>query len=385
VEVGGPAEVRELAYAFNRMAADMQAHDAWRETHIAELGRVAEELRESEERYRTLAEAAQDMIFVIDRDGYVRYVNSFAAGQFGVQPEELIGRTRAELFPTQVSDLQGRNLREVFETGRPIYAEQETPFPVRRAWLAPIRYEAGRVNAVMGVSRDITERKRAEQFREEYVSLISHDLRNPLAIIQGHAELLLPMLEETDPRRESAEAIIMGARQMKAMVQDLVDTTLLDAGELKLEEEPVDLAAKISSLLRQSTGVMDVERVRVEMPEDLPPVEADADRLERILVNLISNALKYSDAEVLIMARTMGGEVVTSVADRGVGIAQEDSPHIFDRFYRSKGVRKAGGLGLGLYITKMLVEAHGGRIWVESELGRGSAFYVTLPLAQPNS
>jgi signal transduction histidine kinase len=130
-------------------------------------------------------------------------------------------------------------------------------------------------------------------------------------------------------------------------------------------------------------GVIDTGRINVEIPEGLPKVSADPDRLERILVNLASNAIKYSspESDVLIRAESNDAEVIVSIADRGIGVHPEDISHLFERFYRAKGARKAEGLGLGLFITRLLVEAHGGRLWVESELGKGSVFYFTLPLA----
>lgn len=147
--------------------------------------------------------------------------------------------------------------------------------------------------------------------------------------------------------------------------------------------QPVDLGLFVTDLLGRAREAMDVARIKVDTPEGLPQVSSDPARLERILMNLISNALKYSPAEtaVLLRAEQTASEVTVSIVDRGVGIASEDLPHIFERFYRPRAGRRAEGLGLGLYITKMLVEAHGGRIWVESELGRGSTFCFTLPAA----
>jgi two-component system phosphate regulon sensor histidine kinase PhoR len=128
---------------------------------------------------------------------------------------------------------------------------------------------------------------------------------------------------------------------------------------------------------------MESQRVEVLIAPDSPAVDADPDRLERIFANLVSNALKYSAPEmpVVIRAEAKDREMVVAVADRGEGIDPKDVPHIFERYYRTGDKRRSGGIGLGLYITKMLVEAHGGRIWVESELGKGSTFYFTLPLA----
>ena len=225
-----------------------------------------------------------------------------------------------------------------------------------------------------------------EEKREDYIHTISHDLRAPLTIIQGHAQLLQRAITKAGlngTNLRSTEAILSGARQMNIMIQDLVDAARLEAGQLRLEREPVDLKSFLSNLLERAEGMMDVGRVVVEMPKELPPLDADPDRLERIVMNLLSNALKYSSPEtkVRVRAEMVGEEVVISVSDQGMGIAQEDLPHVFERFYRGTGARRAEGVGLGLYITKMLVETHGGRIWVQSKPGKGSTFSFSLPTA----
>ena len=227
-------------------------------------------------------------------------------------------------------------------------------------------------------------RLRDEQ-REDYVRIASHDLRAPLTTILGHAQ----MIERTPDRvglvRKSAEAIATGTRQMNRMIQDLVDATRLETGQLRLERRPVDLRQYLLDLRERLVGTMEVERLRIEAPEGLPPVSADPDRLERILVNLFSNALKYSEpgTEVTVSLAQREGEIVTSVTDRGRGIAPEDLPHIFERYYRARAVReRREGLGLGLYIAKGLVEIHGGCIWVESRVGKGSTFSFTLPVVR---
>jgi len=168
-----------------------------------------------------------------------------------------------------------------------------------------------------------------EEKREDYIHTISHDLRAPLTIIQGHAQLLQRAITKAGlngTNLRSTEAILSGARQMNIMIQDLVDAARLEAGQLRLEREPVDLKSFLSNLLERAEGMMDVGRVVVEMPKELPPLDADPDRLERIVMNLLSNALKYSSPEtkVQVRAEMVGEEVVISVSDQGMGIAQED-------------------------------------------------------------
>lgn len=236
--------------------------------------------------------------------------------------------------------------------------------------------------------KQLDERQHIEQEREILTHTISHDLRAPLTIVQGHGQLLEGMLGEEEIDREMArhgvEAILRGARRMNVMIQDLVDVARLEGGKLELNLRPVSLADFTADLLtRAQQGVIDRARIHTDISPDLPPVLADPDRLERILLNLLTNAQKYSpaDAPVDVRARQEGQAVLIAVRDQGQGIDPEDLPHIFERFYRPRRGRKAEGVGLGLYITRMLVEAHGGRIQVESTPDQGSTFSFTLPLA----
>jgi signal transduction histidine kinase len=170
---------------------------------------------------------------------------------------------------------------------------------------------------------------------------------------------------------------------MNLMIQDLVDSIRIEAGQLRLDLRPLDIKSFINELLDRVKTMPGATRLEVETPPALPPVLADPSRLERILVNLITNALKYSDpsTKVTIRAGQSDSVVTIAITDRGLGISSDDLPHLFERFYRARRARRTEGLGLGLYITKMLVEALGGVIWAQSELGKGSTFSFTLPLA----
>ncbi|MBI2914388.1 MAG: HAMP domain-containing protein [Firmicutes bacterium] len=242
------------------------------------------------------------------------------------------------------------------------------------------------------LAREEALRESREQ-REDLLRTVSHDLRNPLTTIQGRSQLLLKSLVEAGERGEefrSVEAILTSARRMNAMIQDLVDMARIEAGQLQLEMGTVDLRSFVDELLERAKVGMAIERIEVEIPADLPPVRADSDRLERVFVNLLTNALKYSpdDTEVVLRAARSDDELQVSVTDRGIGIASVDLPHVFERYFRATDARRGEGIGLGLYITKMLVQAHGGRVWVESPSGgrmapgpgNGSTFYFTLPL-----
>ncbi len=249
---------------------------------------------------------------------------------------------------------------------------------------APILDSQGRIVAAVLVAQDITEQKEAELFREQYIHTISHDLRAPLTIIIGQSQLLARKAAAKEGHEPHAiEAIVTAAKRMNVMIQDMVDAARQESGQLQLALQPTDLRVYMQDLLSWVSPLMDTRRVKMQIPAGLPPVMADANRLERILVNLLSNALKYSpqDTDVLVTACKTDHDMEICVSDRGIGISPEDLPHVFERFYRGQSDGKIEGLGLGLYATKMLVQAHGGRIWGRSQLGEGSTFCFTLPVA----
>jgi signal transduction histidine kinase len=221
---------------------------------------------------------------------------------------------------------------------------------------------------------------------EEYNRVISHDLRSPLTIILGKAQMIQRSPGKADVAAQSAQAIVVSARRMNVMIQDLADSARLESGQLRLNSRSLDLGRTIRDLVERMTEVSGMERCEVQVETDLPSVRADPDRLERILTNLLGNALKYSTpgTPIRLTATSGHGEAIVSVVDQGPGIAPADLPHLFERYFRARGDtehREGLGLGLGLYITRGLVAAHGGRIWVDSEVGKGSTFTFTLPFA----
>ncbi len=230
------------------------------------------------------------------------------------------------------------------------------------------------------------ELRALKEQRQELLREVSHDLRSPLTAIQGQAQLLqrfLGMSDKVERSRQSAEAIFSSAKRLNAMIQDLVDAGRLEAGLLQMVPQPVDLRSFVQDLLRRASDTLDTSRINSTIAEGTGRVLADPVRLDQILTNLLSNALKYSSPEdqVTLEARREQDQVIVTVADRGVGILPEELPHIFDRNFRSKRPRKAERMGVGLFIVRMLVEAHGGSIWAESEPDHGSRFSFTLPVA----
>ena len=251
---------------------------------------------------------------------------------------------------------------------------------------APIYMPDGAILGAITTFTDVTALHELQESERRYLYTVAHDLRAPTTIINGHVRLLLEMLATSGqdaPFRAQIAAVQRAITRMNRMIDNLTEITRFAAEAVAVKSEPVALAPYLDNLFEQCAGVLDTRRITRDVPPELPPVSADSRQLERILLNLLTNAQKYSapDTPIRLSARRQNGEVVIAVRDEGQGIPPDDLPHIFERFYRAEHGRKAEGIGLGLYITKALVEAHGGRIWAESDAGNGSTFYFTLPVA----
>jgi signal transduction histidine kinase len=231
------------------------------------------------------------------------------------------------------------------------------------------------------------ERDELERRREEFISIVAHDLRSPIAVIDMGAELLerhIGGIEGIDPQRTNRflQNIKTSARGLERMVRDLLDASRIETSTVALELREVELRALIGGIVDRAGETTRGHRVIAVLPESLPMVRADPLRLEQILVNLLSNAAKYSepDAEITVETIVRDDEVEIAVTNPGTGLSQQEIGKVFSRFYRSaQHVRRADGLGLGLYIVKGLVQAQGGRVWVDSEVGRYATFRFTVP------
>jgi PAS domain S-box-containing protein len=251
-----------------------------------------------------------------------------------------------------------------------------------------IRDERGQISLVIVVQRDVTELRQLMQLKDEYTALISHDLRTPLTAILGQAQLLQRHLargEDTEGRVQmQLESIVVQTRRMDAMIKDLLESSRLETGTMQLRKEPVDLA-QVAANVAEHIGLAGYRgRIQTVIDGRRAVISADLAQIERLLSNLLTNALKYSapDTPVVVSVASSADEAIVSVADQGSGISPEDLPRVFERFARVGGGAQTGieGVGLGLYIARLIVEAHSGRLWAESEVGKGSIFSCALPV-----
>jgi PAS domain S-box-containing protein len=247
-----------------------------------------------------------------------------------------------------------------------------------------IRDEEGQLALGIIITRDITEMRQLEESREAFIRTVSHDLRNPLTVVSARSQLLQRRLAKHNlaVEAEEAQVIYISARRMTQMIQEMFDSYRLESNNLKLNKNVIDFAAVVKDLISRIGFEEDLHRVQVEIAPGNYRIYADEERLERVVTNLIANALKYSpnDRPVLVKLAADAHQITITVTDFGMGIEPQDLPKVFQRYYRSKSVKEATGLGLGLYIVKLLVEAHHGKIAVESRVNEGSTFCVTLPL-----
>jgi PAS domain S-box-containing protein len=367
----------------------------------SKAGNTEEALSKSAQftKFERILVAATDGIVTLDKEGRYTYANAAAEKILGV-PRELILQRTFDQAEWKLSTLQGYPLpdeenpfKRVLQENKSIYGLKiviERPDGERiviATNAAPLYDSAGHFDGVVGVFTDVTEQHELQKRNIVFHYIVAHDLRVPLTVIQNHAEMLKEALREggaKGPILRNVDGILEGAKKMGVVIKDLVDTSRIEGGQVHLEKESVNLETFVWSLLQSSREGIDVNRLITQIPQNLPPISADPDRLERILLNLLGNALKFSppESKVVIQARKVGDEIKISVTDQGKGISPEDCSRLFKRFSQVKGAQASSGVGLGLYICRLLVEAHGGRIWVESTLGQGSTFHFTLPVAE---
>jgi two-component system, OmpR family, phosphate regulon sensor histidine kinase PhoR len=249
---------------------------------------------------------------------------------------------------------------------------------------APVR--AADANGAVLVLHDITELRRLERVRRDFVANVSHEFKTPLTAIQGFAETLLSgALDDKANRTRFVEIIREHARRLTRLTDDMLKLSRIEAGRLEPEIRPIRVEALVNGCLETTRPTAESKglQILVQLQPSLPAVRGDGAQLGEVLQNLLDNAVQYtpSGGQIKVEARKNGREVIFTVADTGIGVPESDLERIFERFYRvdTARSREAGGTGLGLAIARHIVDAHGGRIWVESAVGQGSRFHFSVP------
>ncbi len=377
---------------------DRKRAEAEHETHLAEVKQLVTASQQRASELEAILDGIADGVFVCDTEGRIIEVNDAAV--------RITGMSRAQYAHSQEAVLlQLLDLRH--PDGRPIGKDElvlsralsgevirgfekvaTNPQTHRQIHFlisaAPLKDREGRTFGAVAVLSDITSIRELDRLKDQFITVAAHELKTPVAIMKGYAQGLLRTSEDMPPsRRRMLEAINRGSDRIDSIVEDLLDISRLRVGHLELTKGRVDLPELVQEVVDRTDLTSPQHRVRVARTEPVV-IHADRYRLDQVLTNLIDNAMRYSpvggDIDVEVTVRD--GQAAVSVRDYGVGIPKEKHKHIFERFYRAHTGTPFdyGGMGVGLYICKEIIARHGGKIWFESEEGKGSAFYFSLPV-----
>ncbi|NIM92678.1 MAG: PAS domain S-box protein [Anaerolineales bacterium] len=339
-------------------------------------------------------EASADGIFVLDPHFRFQRVNKACATMVENTPEEIIGRHHSEIIQWRRRE-PGLTFEEAEAGGWPLTAqaqlEVEGDLETKEGGMisvgityAPVLTSDNKLIGVVANMRDITKFREAEELKSTFISIISHELRTPVALIKGYVGTLRREDADWDPEvvHDSLAVIEEESDRLASLIDDLLDASRLQAGALVLNLSEVDLNDLTNESVKKFQIQTDMHTFEMNFSKDFPIVIADEERLRQVINNLLSNAVKYSKDGGVIQIRGLARpeEVAICVMDEGPGIAEEDIPHVFDRFYRSsKAAQRTKGAGLGLYLARAVIEAHGGRIWIEPRAKRGTSICFSIP------
>ena len=375
---------------------------------VSDFKRVEQELRHSRERYRTLAEAAHDFIFMVSRDGLMEYANEYSCQALGFDPAKVEGIPASQFFPKDFAANHLQLFSEVHEINRPVYTEG----PFQRdgqefwlgTWLVPIQNEQGELISILGISRDITEQKKTDEalqralqnerklseMRSNFFSMTSHQFRTPLSTILLSVELLQKYGQRWDEQKrlEHLGRIQQAAKRLNSMLEDILVIGRVESGRYVCTPKEFDLVSFCRQTIREfTTNDQEQHEVVFQCDQDVLPVYHDLDVMHRVIDNLLSNAIKYSPkgSRVTVQITTEGDQVLLVVEDQGIGIPESDIKYLFQPFQRGSNAGDFPGTGIGLTIIQKSVELMNGSVSLRSKVGQGTTFMVRFPARYENT
>jgi PAS domain S-box-containing protein len=379
----------EREHLLIQQARELQTKVAELEREILERRRAQEALRESEKRYRGLVETMNEGLAIEDPEGLITYVNDRLCRMWGYTREEIIGRRIAEFLGEAERDLWSKQATRRSEDDRASSGATWTCKDGRKISAivssVPLFAADGQYRGSFAVVTDISHLKTMEREKANMISMFAHDMRSSLTGIHGLGLRLLTKSESIDEAKRSDYLRIINkeASKLESLVDDFLEFSRLETGRLKLTFGAASLDKELMELYEtyQHRAAQKGLKLELHMEEALPIIHADEKRLRRVFTNLLDNAVKFSKAEgtISLVAQETPREVLVQIIDQGVGIAADELPYIFDLFHRGRGGDKREGYGIGLATVKAIVEGHGGRIQVASEVGKGSTFSIFLP------
>ncbi len=343
-----------------------------------------------------LLDSAADGILILTRELRIERVNPSFAHLIGKQPREMTGKEHDEVI-RWVKPPHGMTLAQAIADGWPLtphaalYVEGDLdrenstrPVPVGITY-APLLSDRGRLVNIITTVRDITRFREADELKATFISVVSHELKTPVALIKGYVSTLRRDDAHWDKEivNDSLQIIEEEADRLGEYIENLLDVTRLQANGFSLNMNDTQLAEIIKRVAERLQTQTSKHSIIVDIPQPLPVIVCDDTRINQVISNLVANAIKYApDGEIRIKAVQKEANIVVCVSDEGPGIDPNDAPYIFDRFYRAPDAsRQTKGAGLGLFLAKAIVEAHGGRIWIDFEVGRGARICFCLPVS----
>ncbi|HOT97831.1 MAG TPA: ATP-binding protein [bacterium] len=378
-------EIGRLARLFNYMTTELRRLD---NMNLAQI--IAER-----NKTQTIIKNIADGVVVTDPRGNILLLNASAERWLGLRERDALQQP-LENFISEEKMLQlladaGENklsaLPPLEITLRP---SGEWKPRIFQAHAARVLQEDGELIGIVTILSDITQQKEIDKMKTELVSMVAHELRSPLTSISGFSELLLDPELSREQQEEYAGIILKESNRLGELINKFLDISRIESGRIQPKKSPIDLAETVQMVVGNNSYLAAKKNIEVEVhpPDEPAEILADSGMMEQVFLNLLSNAIKYSpeNTRITLLLRQNEKEVITEVHDQGYGIPRNALGKIFDKFFRvteHEAVRANTGTGLGLALVKQIVELHGGRITVESEIGKGSVFTVYLPKAQP--
>jgi two-component system, OmpR family, phosphate regulon sensor histidine kinase PhoR len=351
---------------------------------VTDLDQLHKQIAKRESGMQTIFSAMHDALLVVDSNRQVILTNQTFRKLFNA-PEISLATPLLEIVRVPALD---RLLSDAFDGNGPVRCELALDDSQIELHVVATKNEADQITGALVLFHDITELKKMDQVRRDFVANVSHELRTPLSILRGYIETLLD--SPKTPREELSRILrVMDrhSKRLESLVEDLLTLARLESGNLDLQLGTVDLSNFFREMIRDWEKKLTSKHLNmiVDVPPELSPIRVDRARLQEALYNLLDNAVKYSrdDGQIRLSARQRDGEIELTVSDDGIGIGKEDLPRIFERFYRADKARspdKVRGTGLGLAIVKHIAQLHGGRVEADSELGKGTTIRVLIPL-----
>src|SRR5438093_1398612 len=349
-----------------------------------DLQQLNKQIAKRESGMQTIFSAMHDALLVVDSKRHVILANKAFRNLFAL-PEISEGTPLLEIVRDATLD---RVIDDAFDRGAPVRGDLVLDGSEVELDAVATRNDAGEITGALVLFHDITELKKIDQVRRDFVANVSHELRTPLSILRGYIETLL---DSPEISREEFSRILgvmeRHSKRLDLLAEDLLTLAQLESANPNLQLSTVDLSSFLGEVIRDWETKLATKQLNVivDLPPDVPTIRADRARLQEALYNLLDNAVKHSRAhgEIRLMARQRDEEIVLSVSDNGIGISKEDLPRIFERFYRVDKARTAEsirGTGLGLAIVKHIAQLHGGHVEADSEPGKGTTIRVSLPV-----